>query len=293
MSPADAPPQGPSCALCGGATFDPQPDPTRLVRAPAGHRVERCHGCGLVALRPPFTSEEKAAIYGPHYYDAYTATTGMAGGDTGIAPHLVERLNAAERRLGGKGPVLDVGCAAGHFLAHAEAAGWEAWGIEASPAADQAAARLPAGRIFRGPVEDAPFPAGRFRFVHLNHVLEHLDDPVAALRRVAAWLAPGGIAVLEVPNEFHTLFYWVGRLLLPLARRAYAVPTSHQFFFTPATLRRTAETAGLRVESVATVRRAFGLQDRFAPMRWAKRLLYLAEKPLGMAGMIELRAGGR
>jgi 2-polyprenyl-3-methyl-5-hydroxy-6-metoxy-1,4-benzoquinol methylase len=34
----------------------------------------------------------------------------------------------------------------------------------------------------------------------LWHVLEHLDDPAAALARVASWLAPGGVLLLGVPN---------------------------------------------------------------------------------------------
>jgi SAM-dependent methyltransferase len=36
--------------------------------------------------------------------------------------------------------------------------------------------------------------------VVLWHVIEHLDDPLAALRRIRDWLAPGGAVLVGVPN---------------------------------------------------------------------------------------------
>src|SRR4051812_21138822 len=42
---------------------------------------------------------------------------------------------------------------------------------------------------------------GRYENVVVTHVLEHLDDPVAALRRINdEWLAPGGRLFLVCPN---------------------------------------------------------------------------------------------
>jgi len=43
---------------------------------------------------------------------------------------------------------------------------------------------------------DTPFDA-----VVASHILEHVDDPVALLRRMHTWLAPGGRLIIVVPNK--------------------------------------------------------------------------------------------
>ncbi|HEY2795182.1 MAG TPA: methyltransferase domain-containing protein, partial [Micromonosporaceae bacterium] len=49
-----------------------------------------------------------------------------------------------------------------------------------------------------GDIEAAdPFPDQRFDLVYGRLVLLHLDDPVAALRRMWGWTAPGGHLVLQ------------------------------------------------------------------------------------------------
>jgi len=42
---------------------------------------------------------------------------------------------------------------------------------------------------------------GPFQFILMGEVLEHIIDDVAALRRVAGWLAPGGRLVLSTPTS--------------------------------------------------------------------------------------------
>ena len=43
-------------------------------------------------------------------------------------------------------------------------------------------------------------PPGSLDAATLWHVLEHLDDPGAALERIAGWLRPGGMLLVGVPN---------------------------------------------------------------------------------------------
>ena len=40
----------------------------------------------------------------------------------------------------------------------------------------------------------------RFDSIFILHTLEHLDDPIAVLKRTASWLAPGGRLFIVVPN---------------------------------------------------------------------------------------------
>jgi SAM-dependent methyltransferase len=51
------------------------------------------------------------------------------------------------------------------------------------------------------PVEAADFPSESADIVVFWHVLEHLGEPGAALRRARNWLSPGGRLVVAVPNR--------------------------------------------------------------------------------------------
>jgi 2-polyprenyl-3-methyl-5-hydroxy-6-metoxy-1,4-benzoquinol methylase len=95
--------------------------------------------------------------------------------------------------------LLDVGAGRGRFVLAAQAAGYDASGIEPSLRGTQAAAAAGAP-VRRVTLQDAAVEPGSLDAVTLWHVLEHLDDPGAALERIAGWLAPGGALLVGVPN---------------------------------------------------------------------------------------------
>jgi SAM-dependent methyltransferase len=95
--------------------------------------------------------------------------------------------------------VLDAGAGKGRFVAAAAAAGYAAIGIEPSARGADAAAAL-GSDVRRVAIESAELPSGSFDAVTLWHVLEHLDDPAGALRRIRSWLRPRGTLLVGVPN---------------------------------------------------------------------------------------------
>jgi 2-polyprenyl-3-methyl-5-hydroxy-6-metoxy-1,4-benzoquinol methylase len=264
-----------ACPLCGGKSATPLFEQRDLaLGVPGRFPLARCEGCGLLYQNPRVRADQLGLVY-PEQYDPHVREPDLsrtvrllgAGGrrllarrlgyhhlDPGPVPRA-ERLRAAlaGRRLvkafppwAGGGRLLDVGCASGKFLRQMAAVGWHCSGIEQD--ADAAArARHVTPDVFTGEPMDAPFPPASFDLVTAFHVLEHLPDPLGVLRRMLAWLAPGGSVVLEVPNVAglgSRLFgrYWCG---LDLPR--------HLVQFTPATLAALAERAGGRV--VATTHR--------------------------------------
>ena len=98
------------------------------------------------------------------------------------------------------GTVLDVGAGSGEFAYLMGQLGKNVTGIE--PNAGYAAYCRDALGLDIQTAHLAPdlFEAGRFDLIRLNHVLEHLNDPVKYLSMIAAWLAPGGVLYVEVPN---------------------------------------------------------------------------------------------
>ena len=97
------------------------------------------------------------------------------------------------------GRLLDVGAGRGRFVAQARAAGWDADGIEPSLRGVRGA-RARGVELQQAGIEDAVVENGSLDVVSLWHVLEHLDEPDAALERIAGWLRPGGLLVVGVPN---------------------------------------------------------------------------------------------
>lgn len=172
----------------------------RLLALPGDFAVAECTGCGLALTQPRLEGDALARHY-PGEYEPYRPPTGALG-----------RLMAANRRwqvdaklrlrpfrqLQG-GRVLDVGCGRGDLAAAFARHGFEACGIEPSETAVEAARAL--GVDARaGTIEDAPWEPGSFDAVVFNHSLEHVPDPVAALRRAHDLLRPGGRVAVVVPD---------------------------------------------------------------------------------------------
>jgi ubiquinone/menaquinone biosynthesis C-methylase UbiE len=134
----------------------------------------------------------------------------------------IERLRVrAIRRLLDAAPhmrVLEVGVGGGNVL---EQIPGRRVGIDLSPfILHKAHARL-GGRaeLVRGDAMALPFADGAFDRVYCSEVLEHVLEPEAVVREMRRVLAPGGFAVVSVPNE--ALINRVKGIVfrLPLGRR--------------------------------------------------------------------------
>jgi 2-polyprenyl-3-methyl-5-hydroxy-6-metoxy-1,4-benzoquinol methylase len=99
--------------------------------------------------------------------------------------------------------ILDVGCGAGNTSAYLKEKfpAAHATGIEVhAPAALLAKTRL--DRVIEASVEaaDLPLPESPFDLILCLDVLEHLNDPWAALAKFAEQLAEGGFVLISLPN---------------------------------------------------------------------------------------------
>jgi len=116
---------------------------------------------------------------------------------------LLHDLPAGPRRV-----VLDLGCGPGHTTAMLAAAfpGADVIGIDASDAfvAEATAAAVARCRFQVADVTRMPLPAAPADVVYARFLVVHLPDPAAA---VAAWLGqlhPGGLLVVEEPEQIDT-----------------------------------------------------------------------------------------
>ena len=143
------------------------------------------------------------------------------------------------------GRVCDLGCGTGGLLMRLARAGYLVTGIEPDESARRVVAE--AGlRVLPGSAELLPSAAerGSFDAVTMMHVLEHCLDPATALRNASELAAPGGLVVVETPNNACEGMRRAGPTW-----RWLDVPR-HLNFFTPQSLQRLAADVGLEVVAV-------------------------------------------
>jgi SAM-dependent methyltransferase len=96
--------------------------------------------------------------------------------------------------------LLDAGAGRGRFVAAARRAGYDVAGVEPSARGLRAAREAYGLELIGEDILSARVAPSSLDAVTLWHVLEHLEDPGAALSRIASWLRPGGVLVVGVPN---------------------------------------------------------------------------------------------
>jgi 2-polyprenyl-3-methyl-5-hydroxy-6-metoxy-1,4-benzoquinol methylase len=98
------------------------------------------------------------------------------------------------------GKLLEIGSQVGILLQVAGQRGWQARGIEPSKWAVEIGRERFGVNLESGSLETAEFESGSIDCIVMVDVLEHLLDPLAALKRCHPWLAPGGILALSTVN---------------------------------------------------------------------------------------------
>ena len=193
-----------ACGICNGALDFRYPGSGAAPRpddfSPTCHRprayqdLYRCRECGTVQQPSLPIGAELGDLYRDMDDGDYLAEE---AGRRATANGL---LDAVERRRH-PGRMLEVGCGHGLLLAEARRRGWQTRGLELS-AQSAAYARDTLGLdIVEQPLEHLdPSENGTWDAVLLVDVLEHLDDPVDALRRCQALLAPGGVLLVVTPD---------------------------------------------------------------------------------------------
>lgn len=127
---------------------------------------------------------------------------------TDIPDHRIEnrmQRDSASRilaHLPSSGPVLELGYGDGLITQALQEARIEAELLEGSKLlCDRARAHCGKHLTIHHDLFETFSPACPYAAILALHVLEHLDDPVQVLARLASWLAPGAVAVMVVPNR--------------------------------------------------------------------------------------------
>lgn len=211
--------------------------------------VLQCKDCGLCYLGPRPTVETIGAFY-PQGYDPYhshdeSKSTKATSKEFSIKPARPDST------------MLDFGCGSGAFLSKMRNLGWNVTGVDFSSHAVETTKSLGI-EAYQGGFEHSAIAGRKFDVITMRQVLEHLHDPLGALKAARSLLKADGMLSVSVPN------------LKSFAYRVFGENWTgidfprHLIFFTPDTLCGLLQKAGFTTDGVRFIRHAGWLRNSSA-----------------------------
>ncbi len=256
----------PVCYLCGTNGIDLYTGLTdRLFGSPGEWNLKRCPSadCELIWLDPMPLEEDISLAYRCYYTHQSAGKDECDKHNKSITTQIYQKLyrilakatglikeqqDIRTRYLGDllPGKLLEIGCGAGENLVLMRTLGWAVEGVEIDPIACIHARNVNGLTVQEGTLESRIYPDDSFDAITMNHVIEHVFDPVGTLKECFRILKPGGRVVVITPNAAswgHHEFQenWRG-----------LEPPRHIHIFSPKSMNKTAEVAGFKLIEVRT-----------------------------------------
>jgi 2-polyprenyl-3-methyl-5-hydroxy-6-metoxy-1,4-benzoquinol methylase len=229
-----------ACGLCGSSE-------RRLKFQDGPFSVVTCTECDLTYVTPRLDPQALIDnVYNENYWSSDAAKergyTNYRSDQPLYLRTYRRRLKVVRRHFQQPGRVLDVGCAAGYFLSVMQGEGWNVTGLEPSDAIRPNAEKLLGpGNVRAGLLGEVDLEPASFELITMWDVIEHIPDPVAAVREVGKLLAPGGKFLIETQNVNSRTAKLLGK------RWQHYKHAEHIYHFNPKTLGIILERAGFRM----------------------------------------------
>jgi len=206
--------------------------------------IVRCATCGLGRTAVPATFDP-STFYTRQYFEGGVADgyAGYLATEPTLRAEFGRTLDWILRTTPARGALLEFGCAYGFFLQEAQPHFASVQGVDVS--ADAAAFCRSRGLdVVAGSVDDR-WQGGPYDVVVGLDVIEHVPEPRETLRVLASRMSPGGLIVMTTGDWAAAYPRLAGR------RWRLMTPPQHLSFFTPTSISRLLDAAGLRVLSIA------------------------------------------
>ncbi len=188
------------CPVCGSSTklaFDNRS--WEIAPNTRAFRYRECKDCGLMFCDPLPWTDELEKFYRTNFdYSWYERRWKLKKIQGWHRWKRICREKLIDCRKTGR--VLDVGCGHGWFLNAAKREGWDVTGVDLPSAATDFAVNQLGLRVIAGTIDDVA-PDQRFDLITFWHTLEHLIDPLKAIRAASSLLRPQGRLIIAVPNK--------------------------------------------------------------------------------------------
>lgn len=270
------------CYLCGhegNNLYDNMED--RLFGAKGKWNIDKCSNdeCGLLWLNPMPITEDLPKLYKAYYTHTHDPLPKKANWLIQIfrdgcsdylrnkyqypyKSSLLSKLIAIIIKLNPKwttnldfsvfylpaipnGKLLEIGCGSGGMLKNMQDKGWDVTGVDFDSKSVSVAQNLGLN-VYEGDISQLNLEKNSFDAIIMNHVIEHLPDPIATLKSCHELLRSGGRLISITPNTNglnHNKYNTNSRLL---------EPPRHLFIYNKNSLKEAATKSGFKKSSCFT-----------------------------------------
>ena len=215
-------------------------------------QIVRCNRCGLMYASPRQKAPDhvQIATWNDPEWDAIGNNPRRFEKEQLQVRDYAKTRALLNRLYPNRGKLAEIGGGYGFLLAEFKKDGWDVLGVEPDAYGCRYAKEKHGIDVFNGILENAGISDESFDVVLLNHVIEHLDDPLGLLREINRVLKPNGHFVIETPRYDSLMFKLLGR------RERSVNCDGHIYFFTTQTLKNLYEAAGFRQVDLSYVGRS-------------------------------------
>ncbi len=188
------------CPLCKSAEFKNHMICKDYSVSQESFAIVKCSNCKLLFTNP---RPDESNLYKYYQSDNYVSHTNKSNNPVnGI--YKVARYFTINKKLKllskyhQSGNLLDYGCGTGEFINSAKEKGWNVTGYEPTKTAYQGMSKSISGNVM-ATLEEADYKK-HFHIITLWHVLEHVSDLTATIKKLKKMLRPDGFLIIAVPN---------------------------------------------------------------------------------------------
>ncbi len=228
-----------------------------------GNKISICRNCKVQFMNPVYSDS-----YLTEYYNNYTGESSSQ--EVIDEQHFTanDYLQLVEKHLGRTGYMLDYGCGNGEHSKVGLQRGWDVTGYDVDCEIATRIANKLGFKYLCGSLSDVNSDDQKFDLVYANQVVEHLKDPIGALKLVHALLADNGVFLVAVPN-IHSLSHRIKFFLEKMGFRKskigkYYDAEHHVFYYDKRSVSNMLKVAGFEVISKHNSKKAKLNQNKLA-----------------------------
>lgn len=172
--------------------------------------IEECNACGFAKIDPMPARENRAEFYSEervvgrnvkqkNFLQRFSRFLKRLFSKAAKRDKGAIFYNKLRRHLKPKSKILDIGCGDGSFIAKAKE-NFACAGIEISGYLASLAQKHPEIKVITGNFLNMEFNNEEYDGVTLISLLEHLDDPLKAMKKCFEFLRRGGVLLVKTVN---------------------------------------------------------------------------------------------